>query len=110
MRRCLFTVWLSFLALAASGPVSSAATPVAQVGDASISHDAGAGTWSITAGGTTLTIAADPSRDFRLLGLRTAASSTPWLVGSLSDTSVVVQGRPARFGSRSAGFTYRNVT
>ena len=43
-----------------------AATVVAQQGDASMSHDATAGTWTLAAGGATLTLALDPSRDFSI--------------------------------------------
>ena len=42
----------------------AAATIVAQQGDASIAHDAAAGTWTLAAGGATLTLALDASRDF----------------------------------------------
>jgi alpha-galactosidase len=89
-------------------PVPAAAATVASVGDASITHDTQARTWSIAAGGATLTLGLDPSRDFEVLRLVTAAD-IPWTIGALSDSSVTVDGKPLAFGSRAAGFVYRDT-
>src|SRR5437763_948142 len=105
VRRWLFALCFGFLSVA---PVSAAST-VTSVGDASISHDAQAGTWLLTAGGTKLTLALDPSHDFQIVGL-TSVSTHPWTVGMLSDSTVTVNDVPLVFGSRAAGFVYENVT
>jgi alpha-galactosidase len=102
-RRLLLAFALSILA---SGP--TAAATVAKTGDASISHDTQAGTWSIAAGGTTLTLGLDPTRDFEVVRLATS-SNRPWTVGSLPDTSITVDGAPLAFGNRLAGFVYANA-
>jgi alpha-galactosidase len=98
-----------FMFVLAAALPAVAATPVVQAGDASISHDSAAGTWSLAAGGATLTVALDPSRDFQVLRLVTS-SPQPWIVGALSDSTVTVNDVPLAFGSRRAGFTYVNVT
>ena len=89
--------------------IASAATVVAKAGDASISHDATAGTWAIAAGGATLTLNLDGTKDFSVAGLVTA-SNRAWTVGGVPDTSVTVNGRPLAFGNREAGFSYDGVT
>ena len=62
---------LIFLLAAFTGPTAAeAATLVAQQGDAAIAHDAAAGTWTLSAGGASLTLALDPSRDFAIVSLR----------------------------------------
>jgi alpha-galactosidase len=96
-----------FLALAIAPP-TLAATIVAQAGDATITHDGAAGTWTLAAGGATLTLALDPSRDFAFVGL-TSASGRAWTTGAASDTFVRIGSRSLAFGSRAAGFTYRDA-
>ena len=81
---------------------------MAAAGDASISHDERAGTWCLAAGGTTLTLALDPSRDLQMLGLTTAANR-PWIVGAAGHSSVMVDGRRLAVGSLSSGFVYRSA-
>ena len=85
-----------------------AATVVAQQGDASMSHDATAGTWTLAAGGATLTLALDPSRDFSIVSL-ISGSGIPWTTAAATDTSVRVGGRAIPFGSRSAGFAFQEA-
>jgi alpha-galactosidase len=87
----------------------AAAAVVVKSGDASISHDAPSGTWSITAGGTTLTLALDPSSDFQIIRLATTSNKV-WTVGTVPDTSVTINGAQLPFGSRAAGFVYQNAT
>src|SRR5580704_16515669 len=77
-------------------------------GDASISHDAAAGTWALTAGGATLTLNLDSTQDFAIAGL-TTSSNRAWALGTLPDTSVVVNGHSLPFGSRDAGFRLEGV-
>jgi hypothetical protein len=78
-RRCailLFTFLVGCHAAAAS-------TTIAQQGDAAILHDKPAGTWTLTAGGATLTLALDPTRDFAIVSL-VSASGTPWTTAASS--------------------------
>src|SRR6266568_8799599 len=98
---------LLVLALALVPHPTTAAT-VASAGDASITQDAQAGTWSIAAGGATLTLGLDSSRDFEVLRLVTT-SNKPWTIGSLTDTSVAIEGKTLAFGSRAAGFAFKNA-
>jgi alpha-galactosidase len=98
-----------FLALTLTGARPASAATVAAVGDATIAHDQGTGTWSVSAAGTTLTLALDPSRDFSVTKLVTA-SGKPW-IGTVAPDSVVTFGQETLpFGSRSAGFVYQGVT
>jgi alpha-galactosidase len=94
-----------FLLLAA--PASAAV--VAQVDDAIIAHDTAAGTWTLTAGGATLTLALDPSRDFALVSL-ISPSGKPWTTAAVADSFVRVANHALPFGSRAEGFSYQNVT
>ena len=89
--------------------LAHAATVVARVGDASISHDASGGTWAIAAGGATLTLNLDSTKDFGIASLITS-SNRAWTVGAAPDTSVTVDGQRRPFGSQAAGFVYEGVT
>jgi alpha-galactosidase len=102
MRRLLFTLapFIVF-ALAAARPAS--AEPLVSAGDASISQDGV--TWSVAAGGTTLTLMIGPSRDFEVVRLATP-SNIAWTIGAVPDTTITVAGQALAFGSRAAGFTY----
>ncbi len=104
MRRCLLLLVVLSIFAAPAG----AATVVARLGDASITHDASAMTWSIAAAGTTLTLALDPSRDFAVTRLSTSTNKV-WTVGALADTSITVDGAQLPFGSRAAGFVYQTA-
>ena len=88
---------------AVAGAVSASAEPAVAVGDASISQDGV--TWSIAAGGTTLTLLIGPSRDFEVARLATA-SNVAWTIGAVPDTTITVGGQALAFGSRAAGFSY----
>ncbi len=85
---------------------AEAATVEVQQGDASVAHDAAAGTWTLAAGGASLVLALDPSRDFSIVSLR-SATGTPWNADGSSDSTVRVGGRTLAFGSRPAGFAYQ---
>ena len=82
---------------------------VVSVGSASISHDAAAQTWTIAAAGASLTLGLDPTRDFEVVRLASAADQS-WTISAASDTVVKVGGQPVRFGNRAAGFVYRDAT
>jgi alpha-galactosidase len=87
---------------------AAAATVVAQQGDASISHDEAAGAWTLTAGGASLKLSVDPTRDFAILSL-VSASGTSWSTGAAADSFVRVGNRRLPFGNRAAGFAYRDA-
>ena len=86
----------------------TAAAIVAQQGDAAVTHDASAGTWTLTAGGASLTLALDPSRDFGIVSL-VSASGTSWTTSVAADSTVRVGTRSLALGNRAAGFAYRDV-
>ena len=83
----------------------TAETVIARRGDASVTHDADAGTWSIAAGGTTLTLVADRSTDFGVVRLATS-SHAPWTIGRGPDSTISIAGHALPFGQLSAGFSY----
>jgi len=97
-----------FLTTAAAEP-ATAATVVASSGDAIIAHDTAAGTWTLSAGGATLTLALDSGRDFAVLGL-TASSGATWTTAAAADTFVRVGSQTLAFGHRASGFTFQGVT
>src|SRR5262249_15925562 len=106
MRTLLLMVAFAFAYLITP---SASTLPVVAVGDASIAHDVDAGTWSLSAGATTLVLALDRARDFRVLGLVTP-SNRSWTVGAPSDSEITVNGIPMVFGARASGFVYHDVT
>jgi alpha-galactosidase len=105
-RRTLSAILL--VATIIAGTTAEAATVVAQEGDAAISHDPNAGTWTLAAGGALLTLALDPSRDFAIVSLL-SASGTSWSIGAAADSVVLVGGRSLPFGSRTAGFAFEDA-
>jgi alpha-galactosidase len=109
MRRPAVRLVLALLGAAVFGSLSVRAATVASSSDASIAHDESAGTWTLTAGGTSLRLALDASRDFSIVSL-TTASAVAWTGSPSPDTVVRVGGQTLPFGSRSAGFTYQRVT
>src|SRR4029078_12643375 len=80
-----------------------------QHGERAIAHDAHAGTWTLSAGGATLTLALDPSRDFAIVSLL-SANGTSWALGTQADSTVRLAGHSLAFGNRSAGFAYEDVS
>ena len=99
---------IALLATLVTATDAKAATVVAQQGDAAISHDPTAGTWTLAAGGAAMTLALDASRDFAIMRL-VSASGTPWTLGAAADSTVRVGGRSFAFGSRTAGFTFEEA-
>ena len=109
-RRSIGSLFAAFLcATLIVSTATEAATVVAQQGDAAISHDEAAGTWTLTAGGASLTLALDPTRDFAIVSL-ISASGTPWTTGVAADSFVRVGNRSHAFGNRAAGFAYQDAT
>ncbi len=66
------------------------------------------GSWTLSAAGASLTLALDPSRDFAIVSLLSASGAT-WNTSAAADTFVRVGSRTLAFGSRPAGFAYRDV-
>jgi hypothetical protein len=95
-------------ALLIGSAAADAATVVAQQGDAAIAHDEAAGTWTLSAGGASLTLALDPSRDFEVLKL-VSASHTSWITAAAADSVVRIGNRTLPFGNRAAGFAFRGA-
>ena len=87
----------------ASAARAALAAPVVATGDASISHDGVA--WSVAAGGTTLSLALGPGRDFDVVRLATA-SNVAWTIGTVPDTTITLGNQALSFGQRAAGFAY----
>jgi hypothetical protein len=92
-----------FIAFACANVQPKAASAIVADGDASIAQDGS--TWTLTAGGATLTLSAGASRDFDILRL-TTAPDIAWTIGSVPDTTITVGGLPLAFGSRAAGFAF----
>lgn len=81
----------------------------ARAGSAFVSHDAAARTWTIGSAGASLTLGLDPSRDFEVVRLASAADQS-WTIAPATDTVLKVGFQTLPFGNRAAGFTYQNVT
>ena len=104
----------AFVFVAASGcfclPLSaSAQTEVEDVGSASISNNEAERTWTIASGGAALVLGLDPRRDFEIVRA-TSPSGRLWITSGLPDTFLRIGGQTLAFGSRAAGFVYREVT
>src|SRR6202165_4293818 len=81
------------------------ATAVQSLGDATITHDPQTRTWTVGAGGATLTAALDPSSDWQITAL-VSSTGRNWINGAVPDTWITANGATYAFGSRSAGFVY----
>jgi len=101
-RLTFFTI--AVLALLGARPSAAASTVIAQSGDASISNNPAAGTWTLSAGGATLTLTLDRAHDFTVR--LAAASSQVWTAATLPDTFVRINDRSLPFGSRTSGFAF----
>jgi alpha-galactosidase len=104
MRKAVATPLFLLMLAARTG-----AAPVAAAGDASISQDARLGSWTITAGGASLTLTAGAGRDFEATRLASPAG-TIWLAASGSDMTLTIDGTPKVFGSRADGFAFDRVS
>ena len=108
MRRLQTRMLLALLAAVLFEPAPLRAAVVASSGDATISHEETAGTWTLTAGGTTLKLALDSGRDFSIVSLTT--SSGVAMAAAAPDTLIHLDNRSIAFGNRAAGFRLLNVT
>src|SRR5215831_2547537 len=102
----LFTTFLFVLDLRGS---SAIAATVEALGDARIDHDEGSGSWTVSAGGASMTITIDPSKDYAVTSMVSPAGHD-WLRARATDTIVTVDGVRHIFGSRSSGFTYTSAS
>jgi len=109
MRRLPTRLLLALLGAVVFGRLPLPAATVASSGDASITHDESAGTWTLTAGGTSLQLALDAGRDFSIVSL-TTGSGVAWTSGAAPDTFVRTGNQSLPFGSRAAGFGFQNVS
>jgi alpha-galactosidase len=88
---------------------SVSAARIASTGDAAISRDSAAGTWTLEAAGAVLTLTLDAARDFAITDFR-SPSGAAWSVNAAPDTFVRVGGQTLPFGNRASGFALQNVT
>src|SRR3954470_23420460 len=103
-RSTLFATAILLGTLISPHPARAATATVVSAGDALISRDASAGTWTLTAGGTTLGLTLDPGRDFSVTRL-TTASAVSWAPAGVSDSLMQVGGQTLTLGNRSSGFS-----
>src|SRR5579872_5555924 len=100
---------LFLIAFSGSGSLAfGAAVVVAKAGDASITHDASGGLWTIGAGGTTLTLELEPASDFRVHQLVTA-NNKPWISTVSADSTIGVNGHTRTVGRLQDDFVLLNV-
>src|SRR5262249_6087704 len=90
-------------------PAAAVAVPVASAGDAAISRDETAGTWTLSAGGASLTLALDSTRDFAIVKLQ-SPSGLNLTSAVLADSVVTIGDRTLALGNRSAGFSLVEVS
>src|SRR5262245_19440730 len=104
-RICLF-----LLVSALSAPLrATGAETVEQLGDAYISRDNQAGSWTIGAGGAALTVTLHSQRDFTLASLL-SPSGRNWVLRPQADSVVTVNGSTIPLGSRTQGFQFDSAT
>ena len=87
---------------------ASAATAL-QAGDASITQDESAGTWTIAAGGSSMTLALAPARDFNVVSLM-SASGRNWALGTAPGTFIRVLNQSLPLGWHNFGFNYQSAS
>jgi len=98
-----------FCVMASTPPLARTATIVETLGDASIAHDSPSGSWTISAGGATLTLDADAGSDFRITSLM-SPSGREWIAGNVAaGTSLTINGTTTVFGSRAGGYQHAGV-
>src|SRR5262245_24277831 len=97
MSPTLVTICAVVYALTIAAPLR-AATTVESRGNAHIDQDSQSGTWTIGAGGSTLTVTTDESRDLRVTGL-ISPSGQNWVQRQQSDNVVTINGTVVSLGS-----------
>ena len=107
MSRLSFGLSVLIASLLNTPPASAAA--LLHVGDASITQDESAGVWTIASGGSSMTLALAPSRDFQIVNL-SSASGRNWSLGTAPGTFIRVINQSLPLGSRNFGFDYQGAT
>jgi alpha-galactosidase len=97
-----------FATLLTTAP-AAAATTVASAGDASISRDDSSGTWTLSAGGTNLSLTLDAARDLAIARL-VSPSGTSWVRSQVSDSIIRVGTSTVALGARASGFALQDVS
>ncbi len=109
MRRRLATrfpaAFSIFFGLLAS---SALAETVGSLGDAKIERDVRSGSWTVYAGGASMTLTIDPSKDYAVTSM-ISPSGTDWMRVHAADAVITADGTRHTFGSRSSGFSYTSV-
>ena len=95
--------------VALSPGIDWAADRVASAGDAYITRDEGARTWTIGNALVTATIQIENDRELRLLQFANATSGHRWEAGAGPDAVVSVDGRESAIGAPEAGYHLVNV-
>src|SRR6266542_998396 len=92
-------------------PLAAPATAatVVRAGFASISNDPGAGTWTVSSSGASLTLALAADRDFQIVRLM-SPSGRIWTTTEQTDTVLQLGSLKLPFGDRAAGFAWQGVT
>jgi len=108
-RRHLTVVFLTLLSLFITSTSSSFAATVESLGDARIDHGVRSGSWTISAGGASLSVTLDPSKDYEVTAI-VSPSGRNWIGVKGPDTVVTADGVQHAFGSRDDGFSYAFVS
>ena len=101
-------LWLCPILLTLASPTHAAVIVLAR-GDAAIAHDVQGGSWTLTAAGAALSIAADESHDFQMLSLRGPAGGG-WLASPTPGLTITASGAALRFGKASSGFQFTGAS
>ena len=111
MRRPIrfLTTGTIFSLFIAAQTATAAPITILQDRDASIAHDQNAGTWILSAGGATLTLAVDGSRDLAITSFVTP-SGVDLASAAAADSTLRIGNKALAVGSRAAGFTLHGAT
>ena len=87
----------------------SLAAAAESLGDATIVHDVRSGSWTIAAGGASLSATLAPWKDYAVTSL-VSPVGTNWIRVAGADAVVTADGVRHTFGSRSDGFRYTSLS
>ena len=102
---------LVFVSLLLLSDVRLSASPVTVVnsGNATISADSTASTWTLSTNTLNLVLNVGRDIDFAIAQF-TNASKAPWVLGTTADTVVMINGKRLVFGRRLSGFSLHDVS
>ena len=109
MRRRLCAVFLTFLSFFTLTPAATFAATGRVLGDASITHDIPSQSWTMAAGGASLSVTFGPSKDYGITSI-VSPTGTNWIRVTGPDTVVTADGVSHAFGSRAGGFSYTSTS